>query len=147
MVRLPNEEEGAKPIPCLVEIEDTYNSTRGDGVDRYGKKRNVQEEFLKMGRTPKEDLDKMKEAVKMQGLKLNAPLSVYQEPNIKKHKPLTKNRMGFMFVFDASNVKSYQEAVKLFQLLTEDLKKKKIPKIQQPRIFLVANKTDANPTS
>lgn len=147
MVRLPNEEEGAPPISVLIEIEDTYASSRGDGKDRYGKKRSVQDEFLKMGRTPKEDLDKMKQAVKDEGKKLNAPLGVYQEPTIFKHKPLTKNRMGFMFVFDATNTKSYLEAVNLFQMLKEDVAKKKIPKLQQPRIFLVANKIDKDPDS
>jgi len=145
MVRLPNEEEGAPPITCLVEIEDTYSSSRGDGVDRYGKKRDIQEEFLKMGRTPKADLDRQKEAVKLQGKKLNAPLGVYIEPPGDRHKPLTKNRMGFMFVFDATSTKSYQEAINLYKMLTVDLTKKKIPKLQQPRIFFVANKIDKDP--
>lgn len=136
-VRLPSDEDDGKPFSVLVEIEDTYNSSRGDGKDVYNQKRDVSQ-FIDMRRdkpTPKGEGD----------ARISAPLSVYESPKVGKYNPLTKGRMGFMIVFDANSEKSYTEALNIHMMLEEDLMKKKIK--LKPVIYLVANKIDKDPTS
>eukprot|EP00746_Dinoflagellata_sp_MGD_P005101 gnl/MRDRNA2_/MRDRNA2_109878_c0_seq1.p1 gnl/MRDRNA2_/MRDRNA2_109878_c0~~gnl/MRDRNA2_/MRDRNA2_109878_c0_seq1.p1 ORF type:complete len:260 (-),score=58.06 gnl/MRDRNA2_/MRDRNA2_109878_c0_seq1:10-789(-) len=137
-VRLPSDEDEGKPFSVLVEIEDTYNSARGDDKDCYGNKRDVAN-FIDMSRS--KPVPKAASA----DAKLSMPLSVYEPPRVGRYNPLTKGRMGFMIVFDANSEKSYTEALNIHMMLEEDLLKKKIR--LKPVIYLVANKIDKDPTS
>lgn len=76
---------------------------------------------------------------------LEKPLGLYQAPTDGAFKPLTRNRMAFLIVFDANDEESYKEAVKIYEGLREyhtiNVNKMK------PVINFVANKTDKDPTS
>lgn len=142
-VRLPGAEEGDPQFSALVEVEDSYASSRGDGVDKNGVKRDIGAVFLRMDRRQPPDEDQIKESAALGGGHLNLPFECYKLPAHNVHKPLTKNRMGFMFVFDATQTASYTEALNLHKLLIEDMTKKKLK--HKPVLFLVANKIDKDP--
>lgn len=141
------EGEEEEDFPVLVEVEDTYASNRGDGFiyDQAGKHepRNVSM-FLDMGRRDTKS-EAAKKAANEGTLKSTAPLAVYDAPKVNRYKPLTKCRMGFMFVFDAHDSNSYKEALQLHLALQEDLEKKKVR--LSPVQFLVATKGDQDPTN
>merc|ERR1712194_332385 len=116
---------------ALLEIEDTYSSFRGDGKS-YGVPRDVKI-FLDMSREEESSLKK-------QLLTINAkkgngrPFASYVCGKSDQYRPLTKGRMGFLIVFDATDTKSYEEALNLHALLLDDLKKKKIK--LEPVVYL-----------
>jgi len=76
---------------------------------------------------------------------LEKPLGLYKAPIDGAFRPLTRNRMAFLIVFDANDAESYKEAVKIYEGLREyhliNVSKMK------PVINFVANKTDKDPTS
>lgn len=74
---------------------------------------------------------------------LSRPLSVYRAPTDGQYRPLTRNRMAYFIVFDATKRKSYLEALKLHAELV-DHQQKKQNKLK-PIIYLVANKIDKDP--
>jgi GTPase SAR1 family protein len=145
-VSLAEGEDGEDVFQALVEIEDTYASDRGDGFiyDKDGKQedRNISV-FLDMGRTNTMS-DATRKKINLGETVSSAPLEVYDAPKVNKYKPLTKSRMGFMFVFDAHDKESYKEALSLHKMLKDDLDKKKVR--LNPVQFLVANQGDKNPS-
>jgi len=134
-VRLQGEDYDAKSSSVFVEIEDTYSSFRGDGKS-YGRQRDVKQ-FLDMSRT------NTMSAKGKKGGRGDCPFSSYALPHYDNYCPLTKGRMGFLVVFDATDTKSYEEALNILLLLEDDLKKKKCR--LKPVIYLVANKIDKDP--
>jgi len=134
-VRLQGEDYDAKSFSVLVEIEDTYSSFRGDGKS-YGRQRDVKQ-FLDMSRS-----NTMSAKGKKDGSG-HLPFSSYAPPHHDTYSPLTKGRMGFLVVFDATDTKSYEEALNILLMLDDDLKKKKSH--WKPVIYLVANKIDKDP--
>jgi len=144
------DDEAGDTFDVIVEIEDSYGADRGDGMvyNDQGRPqpRNVAD-FLSMTRqAPWANASaNTRKAYELDKLEKTAPLSVYDPPKVNKYKPLTKGRMGYMFVFDANDEQSYLAACKLHEDLVDELQKKK--EHLSPAKVLVANKCDENPTN
>lgn len=74
---------------------------------------------------------------------VSRPLSMYKAPTDGQYRPLTRNRMAYFILFDATKKKSYLEALKLHAELV-DHQRKKQNKLK-PIVYLVANKIDKDP--
>lgn len=137
-INLPHKaKEGTKDgaqdnvFPALVEIEDTYASTRESGTDCYGAPRDIKS-FLNVIA----DDGRVQADVDSGGL----PLSCAPMPKVSKYEPITSIRMAFMIVFDASDDNSLTEAIDVFEKLQVQIQLKKAH--LNPIIYLVANKLD-----
>ncbi|KAF8819381.1 Ras family protein [Cardiosporidium cionae] len=129
VVRLPPEDDvSGKPISIAVEIEDTYSSlTRKEGLDIS--------QYFNMRIIPT--------TLRLPGTNDSIPFSYSKIPlssygSTIAPRPIAPRRMGYMFVFDANEKSSFEEAINLYQLLEEylDERQEKI----RPISFLVANK-------
>lgn len=150
VLRLPDPSDESRSETILLELEDTYCSSRADGRDCYGETRDIKH-FMET-----EMSDYVKGLVDEQKIKPPPrpgeppadmlPLGIYDCPDGRSgYRPLSKMRMAYWIVFDANTPDSYTEAQTVWELLTENLKKKHITKAEEPFIFMVANKIDVNP--
>lgn len=73
------------------------------------------------------------------------PFGLYKAPVDGSFRPLTKNRMAYLIVFDANDESSYKEAVRVYEGLKEYHEKKNSSML--PLINFVANKIDKDPTA
>jgi len=71
------------------------------------------------------------------------PFTTYEAPLDMGYNPLTKNRMAFFLLFDATSNQSYLEALRIHGSLKEFWEKKELK--LKPIVFLVANKIDKDP--
>lgn len=135
---LPPRKQGQEPFPALVEIEDTYAAERQDGEDRYGRLRDISP-FLSVF----DDDDKRPELSKREADATEIARQVFSDapiPHIDKYMPISRNRMAFLIVFDATNEASFAEAKKAHQTLELTIQLHKVH--FRPVVYLVANKVD-----
>lgn len=125
----------------LCEIEDTC------GSDRLGE---VMENFFDPWWPKRQEIRKNEkpqgaEHVDEEGMKRSAfcPLGTYEPPLNGEFRPLTKNRMAYFFVFDATDKKSYLEALRIHSKFLDYYRKRGLQ--FNPVVFLVANKVDKDP--
>uniref|UniRef100_A0A0G4GMQ2 Uncharacterized protein n=1 Tax=Chromera velia CCMP2878 TaxID=1169474 RepID=A0A0G4GMQ2_9ALVE len=136
LVRLDGEGEDEQKESVVVEIEDTYSSSRGDGG------RDVSH-FLKLDRksiTPSRGED-------------TTPFAIYKEPphhsveSPNQERDLSIGRMGFLIVYDVTDEDSWKQAEQLHNSLRQELANREAKRKEriEPEIFLVANKIDKDP--
>jgi len=121
-----DESETAQHVPVIVEIEDTYASERVDGEDRNGNVRDV-DTLLEMTRS--KEFDRAGEVFRSK-----------QMPKDDLYVPARPGRMGFLFVFDAYDDSSFQEAKKAFERLEAHIRDKRLT--MRPVVHFAANKCD-----
>lgn len=142
---------------ALLEIEDTFGSNDvGDVAIRVGltEERQVQDFYDFWWPQTVSEARSEQIRLKGQGSKIDhlgyarsmeKPLGLYKPPVDGVFRPLTKNRMAFLIVFDGNDETSYKEAVRVFEGLKDYHAKKQSP--IEPLINFVANKIDKDPTS
>lgn len=74
---------------------------------------------------------------------VSMPLSIYESPAHGRFKPLTRNRMGYLIVFDTNDRESYMEALTIHGEIKQYYEKKS--NYPMPVIYLVGNKTEKAP--
>lgn len=112
-------------VDALVEIEDTYAMDMS-GKDSYKQSRDIKQFY---------DVSFTKDAVASQHPFNN----LEYQPRRNTYSAMTRVRMGYMFVFDASDIESFKaavQAVKDFMTAT--------PRDREHIIYFVANKCDKN---
>eukprot|EP01068_Selenidium_serpulae_P003507 Selendium_serpulae@DN3105_c1_g1_i1.p1 len=128
LLRLPpdGDKKGALRS-VMLELEDSWGSQRTDN-------RRIEWLF---------DMRRKQVAVPS-GKKDFTPFNIWKPPRSKKNRAqcLTQGRMGYLICFDAFNMKSWLEAIRVHTRLVERLE---MQKSQTPVIFLVATKTDKLP--
>lgn len=140
-VRIPTGD--ADDFEVLLEIEDTYASTRTEGKDVYGQDRNIKD-FLMMSAAAKHGGS----GGGKETMSFGPPMNNQEPPERTKYRPMTKNRMGFLLVFDATDERSFKEAVSLYDALQQNLAAaadepgQQKTAIEKPVVYLVANKID-----
>lgn len=142
---------------ALLEIEDTFGSNDvGDVAVRHKhvEERQVQDFYDFWWPQSSTEARAAQKKLKDQGSTIDVhgharamekPLGLYKPPVDGVFRPLTKNRMAFLIVFDGNDETSYKEAVRVFEGL-KDYHVKKGSTIK-PLINFVANKIDKDPTS
>eukprot|EP00928_Gymnodinium_smaydae_P030509 TRINITY_DN22670_c0_g1_i1.p1 TRINITY_DN22670_c0_g1~~TRINITY_DN22670_c0_g1_i1.p1 ORF type:complete len:158 (-),score=35.26 TRINITY_DN22670_c0_g1_i1:62-535(-) len=71
----------------------------------------------------------------------HAPFSTHTAPTKTSQPPLTKCRMGFLIVFDATDASSFEAAMQINHALHEHAE------ISTHKVYLVANQIDKDPYS
>lgn len=74
---------------------------------------------------------------------VSMPLSIYESPAHGRFRPLTRNRMGYLIVFDTCDDQSYMQALTIYGELKQYYEKKS--HYPMPVIYLVGNKTEKAP--
>jgi len=140
-VRIPTGD--ADDFEVLLEIEDTYASSRTGDKDVYGQDRNIRD-FLMMSQASKHGSS----GTGKENVSFGPPMMNQEPPERTKYRPMTKNRMGFLLVYDATDERSFKEAVSLFDVLQQNLASsaeesgKQSSASEKPVVYLVANKID-----
>lgn len=142
-VRIPTGD--SNDFEVLLEIEDTYPSKNVTGKDVYGNDRNIKD-FLAMSQVVKHGAASGGEK---NAVSFGPPMNNQEAPERTKYRPMTKNRMGFLLVYDATDEKSFKEAVSLWDQLQTNLVQgaaaepsKSLQGPEKPVVYLVANKID-----
>jgi len=133
-------EAPSEPLKVLVELEDTYGSERSDGVCRYGFKRQS-DFFYDMFST---DNDKKRWETEKQrrdeGKRLHTLLGHQPTPQLGVYSTVSAVRMAFVFVFDAHDRESFNEAKRVMSEVEKKIGRRNFA--AKPIMLLVANKVD-----
>lgn len=133
-MKIPNPLNEDEMVTALVELEDTYAPIRTGGVDIYGQKQDINE-LLEVKPPPAEPV------VTPQYF---GPFAEYEALTELKYEPLTRCRMGFLLIFDATVEESLKTAMEMFtNICLQSASKTTLPK--GITLFLVANKIDKDP--
>eukprot|EP00913_Durusdinium_trenchii_P020827 g19566.t1 len=103
-MKIPNPLEEEETVTALIEIEDTYAPIRTGGIDMYGQKRDV-DELIEVKPPPREPV------VTPQ---YYGPFAEYEALTQLEYRPLSRCRMGFLLVFDATVEESLKTAMEMF---------------------------------
>jgi len=151
VVRIAGEQDS------LLEIEDTFGSNDVGDVaitKKDTEERQIGDFYDFWWPTTREDSHREQARLKGEGKKVDAqgkprtmekPLGLYNAPIDGVFRPLTRNRMAYLIVFDVNDEISYKEAVRVYEGLIDYHAKKRSN--MTPLINFVANKIDKDPTS
>lgn len=134
--------EAALPISGFLDLGTVNAAQLQRQMQRMSTVKSKKQSFKEPSRPTKEQVFAMRHPL----LSYEAPRR-YQE--VKQHgheKALTKNRMGYIIIFDSNEETSFQEAQKVYRMLIDSLKTKKQDD-KKPPTWLVASKVDKNPAS
>jgi len=133
-MKIPNPLEEEETVTALIEVEDTYAPIRTGGIDMYGQKRDV-DELIEVKPPAREPVVTPA---------YYGPFAEYEALTQLEYRPLSRCRMGFLLVFDATVEESLKTAMEMFNsICLQSATKTTVPK--GITVFLVANKIDKDP--